>query len=78
MLVLKLIKETEFDYEYNYYPEDRADYGTLVINKKTGECTVKSVAKNEIYNIYLYHAISNLKKFFKNSNFLNETVVAWY
>lgn len=78
MLILKMNNENYHKAVFNYYPENGKEYGTLEIDKTTGEINVQSVAKNDEYDRYLHHAVSEITKFYKNKRYERQSTVAWY
>ncbi len=77
MLWLELVSNTQDEVIYNYFPERESEYGTVSINKATGELDVKKVSANDEYKRYLFHAISRIEKYFKEKNFQEKDTVAW-
>jgi len=77
MLQLKLAKETKTEVVYNYFPEKEKEYGTIMIQKETGEIISADTAINDPYKRYLHHAISKLDEYFNKGKYLSEDVVVW-
>lgn len=77
MLRLELVSNTQEEVIYNYFPEHESEYGTVSINKATGELDVKKVSVNDEYKRYLYHAISTVEMYFKEDSFREKATVAW-
>lgn len=63
---------------YDYFPEDKSDYGTIELNIDTGE--LKLVKKTEIYtqSIYLMHAYQALMRMRDEEDLFEYRIVAWY
>lgn len=78
MLLLELTGNMQEEAIYNYFPEGKEEYGTISINKNTGELDVKKVSVNDEHKRYLFHAISRIEKYFKENNFRGNDTVAWY
>lgn len=78
MLLLKLIEETELIAVYHYFPEQKEYFGSVTIDKETGEITDVQTASNDIHERYMYHAISKIISFFQNGLYKTDEVVAWY
>lgn len=78
MLLLKLVQETNSVVVYNYFPEQKDDYGTVTLDKCTGEISDVKVSRNDLYERYMHHAVSKVVEFFKNGTYKQEEVVAWY
>ena len=78
MLLLKLIKETDSMVVYNYYPEQKEEFGTVMLDKKTGEITDAKISSNDLHKRYMHHAVSKICQFFENGEYKQEDIVAWY
>lgn len=78
MLRLELVDNTQCKAIYNYFPEGKEEYGTISINKRTGELEVEKISANDEYKRYLFHARSRIEDFFAENNFMEKDVVAWY
>lgn len=78
MLILKQKAIIERIVIYDYFPEDKSDYGTIELNIDTGE--LKLVKKTEIYtqSIYLVHAYQALLRMRDEEDLTEYRVVAWY
>lgn len=78
MLILKQKVIIERRVIYDYFPEDKCDYGTIELNIDTGE--LKLVKKTEIYtqSIYLMHAYQALMRMRDEEDFSKYRIVAWY
>lgn len=77
MVILKLIKKTESEVIYAYYPEGKAKYGIISYNLKTKEPTL--VKDDEAYiSEYRGHAYQKIKEFDQNGHFEEEAMSAWY
>ncbi len=77
MLLLELAGDMQEEAIYNYFPEGEKEYGTVSINKITGEPDVKKVSVNDEHKRYLFHAISRIEKYFQENKFLEKDTVAW-
>ena len=78
MLKLILIRATDNNLIYHYFPESKTDYGILSINTTTGEIQIIKVSESDMHRRYLGHAVSKLEKFYKTNSYLEESTVAWY
>lgn len=78
MLLLKLIKETDAVVVYNYFPEQKEDFGTVTLDKKTGKITDIQISSNDMHKRYMYHAVSKICQFFESGMYKQEEIVAWY
>ncbi len=78
MLTLVLYIDHGDTIEYNFFPEGKEGYGTIAINKSTGDIDVIKRADGDKYDRYLFHAVSQVSKFQKSGEYLQETTVAWY
>lgn len=78
MLILKQKAIIERTVIYDYFPEDKSDYGTIELNIDTGE--LKLVKKTEIYtqSIYLMHAYQALMRMRDEEDLFEYRIVAWY
>lgn len=78
MLILKQKAIIERTVIYDYFPEDKNDYGTIELNIDTGE--LKLVKKTEIYtqSIYLMHAYQALMRMRDEEDLTEYRIVAWY
>lgn len=78
MLLLKLVEETSSKVVYNYFPEQKDKFGTVIIDKVTGEIADVQISSNDSNERYMHHAVSKIVEFFKNGIYKHEDVVAWY
>lgn len=78
MLILKLIAEKASEVEYNYFPEQGEQSGSVTINKNTGEILDVQIALNDLNRRYLHHAVSKIIEFSEKGIFEDEVIVAWY
>lgn len=78
MLRLKLIEETNSKVVYDYFPEQEDEFGTVTLNKLTGEIIDVKIASNDEHERYMHHAVSKVIDLFKNGSYSKEVVVAWY
>lgn len=78
MLTLTLYMDHGETVEYNFFPNGKEEYGTISVDKNTGDIDVIKNAKGDDYAIYLGHAVSQVSKFQKSGEYLQETTVAWY
>ena len=77
MLLLKLVKETSSKVVYNYFPEQKEHFGTVAIDKTTGEVTDVQISINDKHERYMHHALSRIVEFFENGTYKDQDVVAW-
>lgn len=78
MLRLKLVENTNSKVVYNYFPENEKTYGVVSLDKSNGEVLNVNIAKNDVHNRYMHHAVSKVIKFIEDSVFPEEEIVAWY
>lgn len=78
MLTLVLYIDHGDTIEYNFFPEGKEEYGTIAINKSTGDIDVIKRADGDKFERYLAHAVSQVSKFQKSGEYLQKTTVAWY
>lgn len=78
MLRLQLVEETNSKVVYNYFPEKDDSHGTVVLDKEKGEILDIKIASNDSHERYMHHAVSKIMEFFRNGNYSNEEIVAWY
>ncbi|MGF0064266.1 hypothetical protein ACQRCQ_03195 [Lachnospiraceae bacterium SGI.085] len=78
MLTLKLKDENENSMVFNYYPENKKLFGTLNLDKKTGDIQIISVSENDSHHRYLQHAVSKIDEYFSSGKYENTATVAWY
>lgn len=78
MLLLKLINETDSTVVYNYFPEQKEEFGTVILDKKTGEIIDVEISSNDLHKRYMHHAVSKVCQFFENGVYKKEEIVAWY
>lgn len=78
MLTLKLKNENENSMIFNYYPENEKLFGTLNLDKKTGDIQIISVPENDQHHRYLQHAVSKINEYFSSGKYKNIAIVAWY
>lgn len=77
MLRLELVSETQKEVIYNYFPEKGNEYGTVSMDKATGEFSVIDLSADDKFHIYLMHAVSRIEKYFAENNFKENDTVAW-
>lgn len=77
MLTLQLNKESDNNVLYNYYPENKEEFGTVLIDKTTGEITT-GISGNDKFGRYLMHAVKRVKEYFEKGTYQKEDIVAWY
>lgn len=77
MLRLELVENTQEEIVYSYFPEGESEYGTISINKVTGELDIKKTSANDAYKRYLFHAVSRIEKYYAENKFLERDIVAW-
>lgn len=78
MLTLKMTSQEAGAIVFNYYPEGRSEYGTIRVNKDTGELSILHTASNDEFGTYKVHAIKRIKTYIQNKSFELEDTVAWY
>lgn len=77
MLKFKLIRETEKELIYEYFPEGGSASGYAAYNKETGECNIIEQAENDKHNRYALKMLKRLREFASNKAFRTEGIVAW-
>lgn len=77
MLRLKLIRDDEQEVIYNYYPENKNEFGTISVNKNTGEVKIISEVEKDKFCIYRNHALSKIRECQRKGAFIRESIVAW-
>ena len=70
MLLLKLLEESDSEVVYSYFPEKKEYFGTVKINKITGEIIDVQIADNDLHKRYMHHAVSKKVIFQKKRWFL--------
>ncbi|NMB66198.1 MAG: hypothetical protein GYA16_15135 [Spirochaetes bacterium] len=79
MLTMKLIKKTEDNVTYEYYPENNKDFpGLIGLNLKTNERQFIKDSSEDFDKWYASHAIERIEKYNKSGKFLEYDKVAWY
>ena len=78
MLRLKLDKTLDGKIVFNYYPEDKEEFGTITVDEKNGEIQILNQANNDEFGDYKVHAISKIREYIKNKEYQLDTIVAWY
>lgn len=78
MLKYKLIEESENYVKYLYFPDGREEYGSVTVNKRTGDVLEMVIAKVDQFKRYCFHLIDEIEDFIESGNFKNEGIVAWY
>lgn len=63
---------------YHYFPEDKADFGSITINKNNGDIIKYSTAKTDEFKRYLFHLQNKIEEFIKSDKFEDEGFVMWY
>ncbi len=59
---MKLINQYDGKIAFNYYPDEKDDFGTVSINENTGEVDVLTVAKSDEFGSYKIYAIKSIFK----------------
>lgn len=77
MLRLELVENTQEEIVYNYFPEGESEYGTISINKVTGELDIKKISTNDAHKRYLFHAVSRIEKYHVENKYLERDMAAW-
>lgn len=78
MLILKLVSDSSGKAVFNYFPENKKDYGTLEIDKNTGDINTIKVSESDEFHTYLHKAVSEMTKYFNSGEYKDEITVAWY
>ncbi len=78
MLVLKRVEWNDGKIVFNYYPEGKDSFGSISVDENSGELNVLRIAENDEFENYKVHAITRIREYFENRNFLQEDVVSWY
>jgi len=78
MLKYKLVEETENTVSYNYYPDGNSDFGTVTIDRKSGDISNVVLATSDEFKRYLYHMIEQIEEFVESGDFRKEGLIAWY
>lgn len=78
MLRLELVDNMQGEIIYNYFPEEKEEYGTISMNKETGQLEIKKISENDSHRRYLFHAMKRIEEYFTEKRFLEKDVVAWY
>lgn len=78
MLILKLKNESVGKVVFDYFPENKEQYGTLEIDKSTGDIEIIKISENDEFRTYLHKAVSQITKYFENGKYQSESIVAWY
>lgn len=78
MLRLELVNNTQNEVIYNYFPEQKEEYGTVSVKKDTGEFSIVKISVNDEHRRYLSHAVSRIEKYSAENNFIENDIVAWY
>ena len=79
MLRYNLIKNEENKLTYEYFVEGRKEErGICFIDLATGEAQVEKLAKTDEFSWYAFHLLSTLRSQYKENNFLDSGMVAWY
>ena len=77
MLSLVLDGFTDNEVTYNYYPENKSDYGILIADRRSGKIKIVKIANSDHFRRYLFHAVSRIEKYLEKSDFLENDIVAW-
>ena len=78
MLKYALIKETEKELHYEYFPEGSTVSGVIVYNKETGKCNILKLSENDKHQRYALKMFKKIREFTDNGSFKREGIVAWY
>lgn len=78
MLRLELVDNTQSEVTYNYFPEQKEEYGTVSMKKDTGEFSIIKISVNDEHRRYLSHAVSRIEKYAIENNFQKKDTVSWY
>ena len=63
---------------YDYYPENKADYGTIELDLNSKEPRLLKQAEIYKQSMYLMHAYQGLLRMLDENDFSDTRVVAWY
>ncbi len=77
MLRLELVSETASEVVYNYYPENNKEYGTIKVNKTSGDVIEHKVPGSDAHSRYFQHAISKIDSYLLNKKYPKEDIVIW-
>jgi len=79
MLKLRNLKKNNGIITAEYDPENSGDLGSISINMENGQIIETVCAKvDEVFPIYLNHAIDALKKLTKERELPKEKTIMWY
>jgi len=78
MLKYNLIKETETEVQYNYFPEGDSESGVVSFDKKSNEGSIVYSPKNDRHQRYALKMLKRIKEFASDGSFKKEGIVAWY
>lgn len=78
MLLLKLNKINDEVVIYDYYPENKEDYGTIELDLNSKEARLIKQADKHKQSMYLMHAYQGLLRMQDENDFSETRVVAWY
>lgn len=78
MLRLKLVKKVQDEMVYNYFPEQKEEYGTVSISEDTGEMKIRKISPNDAHRRYLFHAVNRIEDYLAEKSFPESDVVAWH
>lgn len=79
MLKLKNIKLNNKTLSAEYHPENSDDFGSVAINIENNEIIEKTLSKHdEVFPIYLNHAVDALIKLSKTTTIPKEKLIMWH
>ena len=78
LLKFILLKESEKEIEYAYYPEGKKTFGFISYDIKTGNCRIVSLSPDDEHKIYAFKMMRRIRKSARLGSFEAEGIVAWY
>lgn len=77
MLKYELIEENESKALYKYFPEGGSESGVVVIDKKSGECSIENLSSNDRYQRYAIKMFKRLRELLASKSFEKTGIIAW-
>lgn len=71
-----LLKETEYEVIYKYYPEGGTSAGEIAIDKRTGECKVNILAEGDENRSYALKMFNKMKRYLADGAFESDGMIA--
>lgn len=79
MLKYNLVEAKKDELIYEYFVEGRElERGLASIDLTTGEAMVEELAKTDEFSRYTFHLLSTLRTQYRENNYQNSGMVAWY